>query len=78
MLEQRERIGRREGFEGPHRRGVPADGKNFEQEFPVTLNAHLGPGNHFKFTEQGKPGTLEEGRDFVPFNFSGATPMMVC
>ncbi len=50
----------------------PADGRNFEQEFPVTINAHLGPGNHFKFKEQGKAGALEQGRDFLPFNFSSS------
>ncbi len=33
-------------------------------EFPVVLGAHLGPGNHF--------GSLEEGRDFVPFSFSSS------
>jgi len=50
----------------------PADGKNFEEEFPVTVNAHLGPGNHFKFKEQGKASALEQGRDFTPFNFSSS------
>jgi aminopeptidase YwaD len=50
----------------------PADGKNFEQEFPVTINAHLGPGNHFQFKESGQSGTLQEGRDFVPFSFSSS------
>src|SRR5579871_3096832 len=29
----------------------PADGKAFELEFPVTLGAHLGPDNSFKYTD---------------------------
>jgi aminopeptidase YwaD len=50
----------------------PADGKNFELEFPVTINAHLGPGNHFNFKDSGSPGSLQEGRDYVPFSFSSS------
>src|SRR5580658_8327146 len=33
-------------------------------EFPVILGAHLGTRNHL--------GSLEEGRDFVPFSFSSS------
>jgi hypothetical protein len=33
-------------------------------EFPVVVGAHLGPDNHL--------GTLEPGRDFVPFSFSSS------
>ena len=50
----------------------PADGKNFELEFPVTINAYLGPGNHFNFQDSGSSGALQEGRDYVPFSFSSS------
>ena len=49
-----------------------ADGKDFEQEFPVTINAHLGPGNRFAFKGPGPGIALQEGRDFVPFGFSSS------
>jgi hypothetical protein len=50
----------------------PPDGKDFEQAFPVTMNAHLGPGNHFRYSESGKAGSLETQRDFIPFSFSSS------
>ncbi|HML16859.1 MAG TPA: M28 family peptidase [Bryobacteraceae bacterium] len=47
----------------------PADGKNFELAFPVTLGAHLGPHNSLTFHDP-EPGSLEPQKDFVPFSFS--------
>ena len=52
---------------------VPADGKSFEQAFPVKLEAHIGPDNKMDFVEpEGQPQTLVEGRDFAPFQYSSS------
>jgi hypothetical protein len=48
----------------------PADGKNFEVPFPVTLGATLGPNNAFSYRDAGQKGTLKQGQDFEPFSFS--------
>ena len=47
----------------------PADGKDFELAFPVTLGAHLGPDNSMRFQDP-EPGSLAPEKDFVPFSFS--------
>jgi aminopeptidase YwaD len=48
----------------------PPDGKDFEQPFPVTMNARLGPANQFRYSENGKSVSLQKESDFVPFSFS--------
>src|SRR5690242_823607 len=49
--------------------GLQPVGGSFEQSFPATTDAKLGPANKFSFTENGRSVTLGSG-DFVPFNFS--------
>src|SRR5215471_17410001 len=49
--------------------GLTPLGGSYEQAFPVTTDAKLGPGNRFSFTERGRTVKLHAG-DFVPFNFS--------
>ena len=48
----------------------PADGKDYEQGFQVTTNAHLSTGNKLVEELPGTPRTLAPERDFIPFNFS--------
>src|SRR5712691_7175590 len=48
----------------------PADGKNFEVAFPVTLGATLGSNNAFSYRDAGQKGGLKQGQDFEPFSFS--------
>src|ERR1700682_416829 len=48
----------------------PADGKNFEVAFPVTLGATLGSNNAFSYRDAGQKGALKQGQDFEPFSFS--------
>jgi len=48
----------------------PADGKNFELAFPVTLGATLGPNNALTYRDAGQKNALKEGQDFEPFSFS--------
>jgi hypothetical protein len=48
----------------------PADGKNFEEAFPVTLGAHDGPGTRFRFREPGGSRNLNPVDDFTPIGFS--------
>ncbi len=48
----------------------PADGKSYLQPFEVTTAAKLGKGNKFEFTLQSEVETLQQGKEFVPFNFS--------
>src|SRR5580693_3238627 len=43
----------------------PADGKNFELAFPVSLGAHLGNKNQLKFKEPDESRTLISGKDFL-------------
>jgi len=50
----------------------PADGKNYEQPFTVTINAHLGTDNHLRVDDGGKKSELVSGRDYVPFSFSSS------
>ncbi len=47
----------------------PADGKNFELAFPVTLGVHLGPDNSLRYRDPGE-GSLVLEKDYVPFAFS--------
>jgi aminopeptidase YwaD len=48
----------------------PPVGKDYEQSFPVSIGAHLGPGNHMRYAEPGEDAALAPQRDFVPFSFS--------
>src|SRR5579863_1712284 len=48
----------------------PADGKNFEVAFPVTLGATLGSNNAFSYRDGSQKGALKQGQDFEPFSFS--------
>src|ERR1700730_16268052 len=50
----------------------PADGKNYELPFTVTINAHLGPDNHLTVEDAGSKAEFNSGRDFVPFSFSSS------
>ncbi len=50
----------------------PADGRNYELAFPVTINAHLGAGNVLRYQDPGTNVSLEGERDFVPFSFSSS------
>jgi hypothetical protein len=50
----------------------PADGKNYEQPFTVTISAHLGPDNRLKADDGGKQSDLVSGRDYIPFSFSAS------
>lgn len=49
----------------------PADGKNYEQPFPVTIHAHLGPDNHLKTEDAGKKKEIGP-HEFVPYSFSSS------
>jgi hypothetical protein len=44
----------------------PADGKNFELAFAVTLGATLGANNSFSYRDGGQKGALKQGQDFEP------------
>ena len=48
----------------------PADGKNYEQPFLVTIHAHLGTNNRMKV--EGPKSELTSGRDYIPFSFSSS------
>ena len=48
----------------------PADGKNYEQPFLVTIHAHLGTNNRMKV--EGAKAELASGRDYIPFSFSSS------
>ncbi len=48
----------------------PADGKSYLQPFQVTTAAKLGRGNRFQFTVSSEVQTLQEGKEYVPYNFS--------
>jgi hypothetical protein len=50
---------------------APADGKSYYQRFAVTTNARPGSNNSFVVTRGGRRTRLAQGRDFLPFNFSG-------
>ncbi|HTS63963.1 MAG TPA: M28 family peptidase [Candidatus Acidoferrales bacterium] len=49
--------------------GLEPAGGTWEQAFPVTTDARLGPGNRLSFTDNGRTTKLHSN-DFVPFNFS--------
>ena len=49
--------------------GLQPAGDNWEQAFPVTTDARLGPGNRFTFKDNGHTTKLRSD-DFIPFNFS--------
>jgi hypothetical protein len=51
-------------------RSCKEDLANYYQEFPVTTNAKLGPGNRLEFADAGEKKTLHFEDDFIPFNFS--------
>src|SRR5258706_7991779 len=42
----------------------------YELPFPVTINARLGPNNHFQYRDGGSTASLTLDRDFTPFGFS--------
>jgi aminopeptidase YwaD len=48
----------------------PADGKNFEEAFPVTLGAHDGPGTRFRYREPEETRNLTPHAQFTPIGFS--------
>src|SRR5580658_6369012 len=48
----------------------PADGKNFEEAFPVTLGAHDGPGTRFHYRLPEQTRNLNPVDDFAPIGFS--------
>jgi hypothetical protein len=50
----------------------PADGKNFELAFPVSLGAHMGRKNELKFKEPGETRALVASKDFLPLSFSSS------
>src|SRR5579871_6952296 len=50
----------------------PADGKSFELEFPVTLGAHLGSDNFFRYKDGAVSASLESAREYTPFSFSSS------
>ena len=51
----------------------PLDGNSYLQPFPVTTSAELGAGNRLSYSEGAAPReTLEEGSDFVPYNFTAS------
>ncbi|HEY4360671.1 MAG TPA: M28 family peptidase [Bryobacteraceae bacterium] len=55
----------------------PASGTDFEQPFSVTINAHLGPANHFvvhsnKAQEGSTKATLTSAKDYIPYSFSSS------
>ncbi|HEY6343427.1 MAG TPA: M28 family peptidase [Bryobacteraceae bacterium] len=50
----------------------PAGGKDYEQPFTVTINAHLGGDNRLRMDDAGKKSELISGRDYVPFSFSAS------
>ncbi len=50
----------------------PADGKNYELQFPVALGAHMGPKNRLKFKEPSEGRALASGKDYLPLSFSSS------
>jgi aminopeptidase YwaD len=49
----------------------PADGKNFEQAFPVTLGAHDGPGTHLRY-KWPERSVVVNSSQFTPIGFSSS------
>ncbi|MEK7406744.1 MAG: M20/M25/M40 family metallo-hydrolase [Acidobacteriota bacterium] len=50
----------------------PLEGADYLQPFPVTTNAHPGPGNRFEYAAGGESRALKAQGDFAPFNFSAS------
>jgi hypothetical protein len=50
----------------------PADGKNYEQEFSVVTNAHLGSANRLQVNDDGKKEEFKPTSGYVPFSFSSS------
>ncbi len=50
----------------------PADGKNYQLPFTVSINAHMGPDNRLSVEDAGAKAEFTSGRDFVPFSFSSS------
>src|SRR5271155_1696797 len=48
----------------------PADGKSFEEAFPVTLGAHDGPGTRFRYRVPDGTRNLTPKAQFTPIGFS--------
>src|SRR5580704_5826502 len=45
----------------------PVSGSDYEQPFTVTVNAHLGPDNHFNGDDSGTKSVLAAKRDYIPY-----------
>ncbi len=52
--------------------GLKPVGGGYFQEFPVTIQARMGPGNHLVIEESGTRKRLKAPQDFVPLNFSSS------
>jgi hypothetical protein len=50
----------------------PPGAKSFLQPFDVTASAKLGRSNRFQFTNGGETVTLQDGKEFIPVNFSAS------
>src|SRR5271165_822165 len=50
----------------------PIDGKNYLQPFQVTTSAKLGRGNRLEIEAGADSGSLQLGKEFIPFNFSSS------
>jgi hypothetical protein len=50
----------------------PAVGTSFEQPFSVTINAHLGPANHFRIQDGAAKAELGSAKDYIPYSFSSS------
>jgi aminopeptidase YwaD len=55
----------------------PVSGTDYEQPFTVTVNAHLGPDNHFNDDDAGTKSVLGVRRDYVPYSFSSSGKLSV-
>ncbi len=45
----------------------PAVGSDYEQPFSVTINAHLGPANHFHIQQGSTKSVLGSAKDYIPY-----------
>jgi hypothetical protein len=50
----------------------PPGAKGYFQAFDVTTSARLGKSNRFDFSSDGESQSLQEGKEFVPINFSAS------
>jgi hypothetical protein len=48
----------------------PLDGKSYLQPFEITTSAKLGKANRFEYAAGTDKRLLDEGKEFIPFNFS--------